>query len=188
MSVNHQKQKYLRYNIPGDAHALTFICYRRRKFLSISHTRIYFVEALILAKYKHNFDIWAYVIMPEHIHLLIFPKNEQYSISDILKSIKQSSARRAVSFIKENKPEALRLITTGQKHDPYRFWQDGGGYDRNIRDNVELQRFVNYIHDNPVRRGLVVHPEEWYWSSAREWLSGERGPIKIDKESFPMFK
>ena len=72
------------------------------------------------------------------------------------------------------------------KRPAYRFWQDGGGYDRNIRDQDELTRFVEYVHNNPVRRGLVARPEEWYWSSARDWLTEQEGPVQIDKDSFPI--
>ena len=52
------------------------------------------------------------------------------------------------------------------------FWQDGGGYDRNIISPQALWSTIQYIHANPVRRGLVGHPSEWEWSSAR-WWNGE---------------
>ena len=122
--------------------------------------------------------------MPEHVHLLIWPTQEQYSMSDILLSIKQSVARRAVSYLKRYNPAGLSLLATRQKHTPYRFWQDGGGYDRNIRESRTLQRVVRYIHENPVRRGLAGLCQEWEWSSFRQWEDLGTGPIPIDKESF----
>lgn len=124
--------------------------------------------------------------MPEHVHLLIFPKKDEYSISDILKSIKQPVARKTIKFLSKYYPGILKKMETGLKHHPYRFWKDGGGYDRNIRDQVELTRFLNYVHDNPVRKGLVTHPEAWYWSSAADWMSDLEGPISVDKETFPV--
>lgn len=57
-----------------------------------------------------------------------------------------------------------------------RFWQRGGGYDRNVRDRDELMEKIRYVHLNPVRRGLVERPEEWAWSSAR-WYDGDRGGV-----------
>lgn len=61
-----------------------------------------------------------------------------------------------------------------------RFWQPGGGFDRNVRDYAELSREIEYIHHNPVRRGLVANPIDWPWSSAR-WYAGLRdGQIEID--------
>jgi len=79
-------------------------------------------------------------------------------------------------------------METGAQKPRWRFWQDGGGYDRNIRDSRELERLINYIHENPVRRGLVKNAAEWYWSSAHDWLNGtDRGPLQIDRESIPIF-
>jgi putative transposase len=78
-------------------------------------------------------------------------------------------------------------METGLKSPRYRFWQDGGGYDRIIRDNKEFDRLIDYVHSNPVRRGLVENPEDWYWSSAADWNSGDdKGPIRIDRERIPI--
>jgi hypothetical protein len=60
----------------------------------------------------------------------------------------------------------------------HRFWQPGGGYDRNITSIAALRAMIDYIHANPVRRGLVAKPEDWEWSSAC-WYAGAR-PVKIE--------
>ena len=174
-----------RYNTAGHAHELTFSCYKQRPFLRTDRTRTYLAEAIIQAKENHRFDLWAYVIMPDHVHLLIWPRNDTYSISHILLSIKQSVARRAIHYLHTHNPAALQCLATGQKHSPYRFWQDGGGFDRNILCVPAVMNVVEYIHNNPVRRGLVSTPEEWLWSSARQWHEDPEGPIPIDRESFP---
>ena len=101
-----------RWNEPGDAHELTFSCYRQRKFLSRSRTRAYLAEAVSKARRKHAFDVWAYVIMPEHVHLLIWPREQVYSISAILKSIKQSVSRRAICWLRRANPAGLVHLTT----------------------------------------------------------------------------
>jgi len=121
--------------------------------------------------------------MPEHIHLLIWPILPDYSISDILKSIKQSVSRKAVAWLKAWNPTGLKWLATSQKDKPYQFWQDGGGYDRNIRTSAALKEMIVYIHYNPVKRGLVVNPEDWLWSSAQDWAGVRIGPINIDKET-----
>ncbi len=64
---------------------------------------------------------------------------------------------------------------------PGRFWQPGGGYDRNITSTKVLRAVIDYIHANPVRRGLVSAAEEWEWSSAR-WYAGRR-PVKLEMDS-----
>ena len=113
------------FNKPGEAHELTFSCFKRQKFLGKERTRRYFLAALDLAREKHGFHLWAYVIMPEHAHVLIWPKREEYSVSGILKTIKQSVARKAIRYLRDENPAGLKLLATGHKESPYRFWMDG---------------------------------------------------------------
>jgi putative transposase len=173
-----------RWNVPWDAHELTFSCYKRRAFLGKDLTRQFLADAVNRAKIKLGFDVWAYVMMPEHVHLLIWPVKENYSTSVILKAVKQSVSRKAVRWLKATNPTGLRLLATGRADKPYQFWQDGGGYDRNICNAKALRDIFNYIHYNPVKRGLVSRPEDWVWSSARDWAGISAGPIQIDKQSF----
>jgi len=106
----------------------------------------------------HRFALWAYVFMPEHVHLLLWPEEENYSISKFLQSTKQSVSRKALDYLRKENPDGLKHLATGWKDRPYQFWMDGGGYDRNITDRETLIRVVDYIHRNPVRRGLVGTP------------------------------
>ena len=175
-----------RYSIPGHAHELTFSCFRGQPFLSFDRTMQYLAETIIRAKLKHEFDLWAYVFMPEHVHLLIWPRNEIYSISETLLSIKQSVSRKAMLYLRKNDARKLKFMATGQRHTRYRFWQDGGGYDRNITSRKTLLSSVDYIHNNPVRRGLVSRPEDWRWSSVREWCGSGTSIIPLNMESFPL--
>lgn len=170
------------FNVEGHAHELTFSCYQRSPFLSKDRTRVFFTNAMDAARQRCQFDIWAYVIMPEHLHLLIRPRNRTYRMSEILKAIKQPVARRAMAFLRENKPEALQRFEIRRPSGKveYRFWQQGGGYDRNIVSPAIVRASVEYIHANPVRRGLVTRTTDWYWSSAR-WYAGHRScPLEID--------
>jgi putative transposase len=67
----------------------------------------------------------------------------------------------------------------------YRFWQRGGGYDRNLRTLADIYEKIHYVHNNPVRRGLVAVAEDWPWSSCRTWQTGDDLPIAIDRASLP---
>jgi putative transposase len=69
----------------------------------------------------------------------------------------------------------------------HRFWQRGGGYDRNIVTPKTAYLEIDYIHHNPVRRGLCVHPADWIWSSAADYAGVRSGPLTIDRESLPLF-
>ncbi|MCK4342324.1 MAG: transposase [Phycisphaerae bacterium] len=176
-----------RYSEPGHAHALTFSCFKRQPLLSRDRSRTWFLEALDVARTKHAFDLWAYVIMPEHVHLLIWPRNEVYSISDILSDMKLPVTRRAVKYLREHAPAYLTRLRDEQPNGKvvHRFWQRGGGFDRNLVQPAAIHRHIEYIHANPVRRGLVEHPEDWPWSSARYFAGRGDVPLVPDVESIP---
>jgi hypothetical protein len=76
------------------------------------------------------------------------------------------------------------VIFTGHKKQPYRFWQAGGGYDRNVISRETAWNEIHYIHQNPVRRELVKHPGDWTYSSYKDWNTDQKGPVEIDKASF----
>ncbi|MFH1717469.1 MAG: hypothetical protein ABIF19_08980 [Planctomycetota bacterium] len=143
------------------------------------------MDAIVSSRTKHQFDLWAYVFMPSHVHLLICPRRIEYSISDILLSIKQPVSRKTVSYLKNNNPDGLKYLATSQIHRPCRFWQKGGGYDRNMTKVKTIIDSAHYIHNNPVRKGLVEVADEWRYSSAADWQGTRQGPIPIDLDSFP---
>jgi REP element-mobilizing transposase RayT len=98
------------YHIDGDACArsLTFSCFQRRPFLSRDNARNWFIKALISAREKHPIDLWAYVIMPEHVHVIVWPRSPALKISDLLSSVKQSVARRARNYLFEEQSATHR--------------------------------------------------------------------------------
>ena len=183
-----EHKKCRRYNDPGDAHALTFSCFHGRAFLSKERTCRWLIESLESARQRHAFDLWAYVFMPEHCHLLLFPRHKDYSISRILESIKLPVTRRARSHLEKQHPEALRLMRDEQPNGrvAYRFWQRGGGYDRNLREPEAIHATIEYIHANPVRRKLVARAEQWPWSSAAWYGGAGEVPLMPDAGSVPV--
>jgi len=175
-----------RWNHPGDGHELTFTCFHRIPLLSRDRTRQWLVDSIQRARQRHGFDVWAYVVMPEHVHLLIHPRAAEYRISTILKAIKWPVARWALDYLRQTNPKWLDKLTDRQPSGgmTLRFWLRGGGYDRNVRRYDTLAEMVNYIHANPVRRGLVAEPRDWEWSSAR-WYDGYRNvPLQMDDNLF----
>lgn len=178
-----QRRKTVRhYDLAGDAHFLTFSCYQRLPLLGKDRTRAWLVAAIDKARARHNFDLWAWVIMPEHVHLLINPREADYSISAILSSIKRPVAEAAIAYLTAKRSPFLEKLTVQTRTRAYRrFWQAGPGQDRNIDDPTTAHRVVEYIHNNPIKRGLVGRPEDWRWSSARDWSGSEDVLTRVDR-------
>jgi putative transposase len=168
-----------RFDETGQARELTFSCYHGYQFLNRDRTRVWFLEALEFARRKWSFDLWGYVLMPEHVHLLIYLREPELKAGKIAGEIKESVGRRAIAYIEAYAPQWLSRITTceGQRI-RRRFWQPGGDYDRNVVEPSTVHQMIDYIHANPVRRGLVASIEDWQWSSAR-WYGGIR-PVRIE--------
>ncbi len=186
--MSHSRRKTCRrFNVAGHAHSLTFSCFDRRKFLERRRPCEWLTTAIDRARDKHHFDLWAYVFMPEHVHLLIWPTKRNYNISRILSSMKLPVTRRSIVFFRKNAPGFLKRMEDRQPNGKvaYRFWQRGGGYDRNIDEPRTAHREIDYIHMNPVRRGLCTRPEDFVWSSAADWAGVRNGPLRIDRESLP---
>jgi hypothetical protein len=98
------------------------------------HQAAGFAGAETVARDKLSFNVWAYVIMPEHAHLLVWPTQAVYNISAVLSSIKQSVVKRALIHVRRIAPAFLARMEDRQPNGKvhYRIWQRGGGYDRNV--------------------------------------------------------
>jgi REP element-mobilizing transposase RayT len=121
--------------------------------------------------------------MPEHVHLLIWPKEPQYSVSLILQKIKGPTARRAITHLEAtHSPMLADLRTMSQSGKVgHHLWQAGGGYDRNLNTAKAIHEALDYIHNNPVRRDLVSQARQWHWSSYCGWYGNDVGPIPVDR-------
>jgi putative transposase len=169
------------YNEPGHAHELTFSCYHGCKFLSAERTCQWLADAIEDARTKFRFDLWAFVFMPKHAHLVVYPREPIYDFADIRKAIKSPVAKAGIQYLEEHAPQWLPRITRRRgKRMERLFWQSGGGYDRNITEPKTLMKVIEYIHMNPVRRGLVERPEQWKWSSAAWFLGTGTPPLILD--------
>jgi putative transposase len=148
------RKRLKRFDSVYDAHFLTFSCDGRNEFLIDGQVRDRFVDRLIIARRALPIEIYAWVIMTNHVHLLLRCRDSGLTVSDVLERIKSRFATQ----------ELKRMRGFGTAVD--RFWLPGGGYDRNIHSKEELGEKRNYIEQNPVRAGFVLRPEEWKWSSA----------------------
>lgn len=158
----------IHYNTPGHAHEITYSVYRRKNIFSNPYAGEMFLFELAAARKEFSFQLWAYVIMPNHVHLLIWPLEHDYRIDVINKAIKGRMAKRFIQFTKENCTIDLLIdyLVSEDGNKQYRVWQKGGGFDRNLWNPMAIHQSIEYIEANPVRRKLAVSPEQYRWSSA----------------------
>ena len=165
----------------GHAHMLTFSTHQRYRFLSAERTCVWLAAAIDEARRTLDFTLSAYVFMPDHVHLIVRPGAASSGISDLLRAIKLPVGQRATAYLREHSPEWLpRLEVRHGSRVEHHFWQSGGGFDRNIVDPNALGKMIDYIHANPVRKGLVQEAGEWKWSSAGWYAGREPNTLRPD--------
>ena len=121
--------------------------------------------------------------MPEHVHVLLYPERDDYEMRRILAALKRSVSQRAKTHLEHTGQTTWlrRLTIKYPTREVFRFWQPGGGFDHNIFKEKTVAAVIEYIHANPVRRGLVNDPIDWEWSSARFWNGHSDVPIRMDE-------
>jgi putative transposase len=145
------------YQQTGDLHFLTFSCYRRLPHLSTAAACNLFESALERTRRWHELVVKGYVVMPEHVHLLV-SEPRAGSLAAAIKALKLSVALR-----RSERP----------------FWQ-ARYYDFNVWAAEKEIEKLRYIHRNPVTRGLAAKPDDWPWSSYRHYATGFTGVVEIE--------
>src|SRR5258706_7645210 len=157
-------------------HFITTSCYRRLPFLRSARSRDTFLTILEHTRERYRFVVVGYVVMPEHIHLLI-TEPEVGTPSTVMQVLKQRTARALLPKKKRSDPRQ-RLLFGDIPRTP--FWQ-ARFYDFNVWTSKKRVEKLRYMHRNPVKRGLVVSPEEWRWSTYRFYFLDERGPVRVNE-------
>ena len=155
------------FNPPGHVHFLTFSYYNDLPLLNDDELKALFSQSLNRALERHNFSLLAFVYMPEHAQLLVWPQQEKYDVSRFLSAVKRPFSFRAKRFLAQTRGALIKVLTVRErlgKH-VFRFWQEGPGHDHNIFTLKGAVKAAEYIHNNPVRRGLCASPDNWEWSS-----------------------
>jgi putative transposase len=158
-------QGLIRLQHSGQSHFVTFSCYQRQTKFNTPAIFSLFLKTLEKARLQFSLRVYGYVVMPEHIHLLL-GEPDSGTLADALHFLKLSSAKQCIS---------------GENVDGGHFWQKRY-YDRNIRSYSDFMEKLRYIHRNPVKRGLCGRPEDWVWSSFRHYALGEVGDVEIESE------
>ncbi|MDR3773844.1 MAG: transposase [Terracidiphilus sp.] len=152
----------VRYQNSGGLHFLTFSCYRREALLGRAGAYEIFEQELERVRQRYGLVVAGYVLMPEHVHLLVGEPA-------------RASLAMAVQVLKQQTSGKLKASVA------VRFWQRRY-YDFNVHNEEKRVEKLRYMHRNPVKRGLVEKPEDWPWSSFRHCATGVEGPVEIESE------
>jgi putative transposase len=200
------RKRIRHFHEPGDFHELTFSCYQRSPLLANDLWRQLLCQAINRAISSHQFALVAFVLMPEHVHLLIDSRGQAARtlvgqgrrlrstpvrahstqstvarLSRLLADIKRPFSGRVKKILAEGKDPLLSRLTVMERPGKlaFRFWQEGPGYDRNLSSKASVLATIDYIHLNPVRRDIVARAVDWKWSSAR-WYVSDRNDCDPD--------
>lgn len=150
----------------GHLHFITFSCYQRAKLLESEAARDRFVHILGEVRDRYGFALVGYVVMPEHVHLVI-AEPPGATPSTVMQVLKQRSSR------------GIRGLSGASAEQLSQFWERRF-YDFNIRTWKKLNEKLQYMHMNPVKRGFVDEPQLWPWSSYLFHAKGIIGKIRMD--------
>jgi putative transposase len=149
----------VRYQQCGCFHFVTFSCYRRLPYLGTASSCALFEHSLEAMRLRYRFVVAGYVVMPEHVHLLV-GEPAKVLLSKAIQALKLS-----VSVQSRQRP----------------FWQ-ARYYNFNVHNEKKRVEKLRYMHRNPVKRGLAARPDDWPWSSFRHYATGYDGTVEIESQ------
>ena len=138
------------------------------------------IDNLKFYQKNNNTKVFAYVILKNHFHLIVSDKN----LSKTMQSFKKYTAKQIIqNLVNDGNFELLKNFEHAKKDykitSKYQIWQEGF-FPKEILTQEELNQKLEYIHMNPVKKGYVELPEEWIYSSACDYLLGQKGLIEIE--------
>jgi putative transposase len=159
----------------------TTVVHHARVFIKIKYCEI-LLQNIRYYQQQYKFDILGYVIMPSHFHWIVEVNLSHGSVSDIMRDIKKYSAWDLMEAIEhDGQTSLLKLfMESAQKNKSQRrkFWMSRFD-DEVIQNEAMLLTKLDYIHNNPVKAGLVENPEDYRFSSARNYSMDDHSVIKV---------
>jgi len=181
----------------GELHFVTFSCYGRQLLLANPARRDLFLATLERVRRRYRLVVLGYVVMPEHVHLLV-TEPQRETLSTAIQALKLGFVRSLYGSGQNLVPRSRQtyevhwvphlsppLRDMGRR--PNHFWQPRF-YDFNVWSEHKRIEKLRYIHRNPVKRGLVESPDQWPWSSFRWYCFGEPGPVRINDTNILVMK
>lgn len=170
--------RYRRANTPGATYFFTVVTYRRQPFLCDDDVRTALRQAITKVRNQHPFEIDAWVLLPDHLHTIwtLPPEDMDFAL-------RWHQIKRIVTLsCGERLHRAEWMNQSKTRHRESTLWQRRY-WEHQIRDELDYQRHMDYLHYNPVKHGLVSRVKEWPYSSfhryakagvyTEDWAAGQ---------------
>jgi len=169
-------RKWSNKNLPGALHFVTGNIDKRRRIFTRAEACQSFIHVCAELRQEWPFKLVAYVLMPDHLHLIINPRDGK--IRELMGKIKSLSARRIIAAI----PDVSFIVDVTEAGEPvHQVFQESFKAFALWSDWLIWQK-INYIHANPVRTGLVKSTSEYRWSSYKSFYGISDDPLGVDKD------
>ena len=169
-----------RFHETGGLHFITWSCCDRQRLLGTPESRDLLLKVLEQMRNRYRFGVVGFVVMPEHVHLLM-SEPLAGNVSRAICAVKLGFTRRVLSeepHFWQNRREVGHLGHHGHPPDAGEHLWMKRYYDFNVYSQPKIAEKLHYMHQNPVVRGLVERPEQWDWSSFSHYACGETGIVE----------
>lgn len=172
-----------RFHIEGHVYYVTTNVYRRLPIFTRPSFIVLLYDSLHYYRHQYDFKLLGYVIMPDHVHLMLWPQSEA-ALCDFMRDFKTFTSKRIIrqANVEQKQDWIIHFRQSGQEtgRSENKVWQDSY-WDINLFSVKFLRQKLNYIHRNPLRSKLVDNPEEYPYSSFRNYAFDEEWFIEIDR-------
>ncbi len=127
---------------------------------------------------EERLKIYGWVILDTHVHAILAAPE----LSAVLRDLKSFSAKELLAQLETGArlaAESVELLSSGAQATRHQVWQEGS-HPQAIMSDVMMEQKLEYLHNNPVKRGFVASPEHWRYSSAHEWLPAAQPLLRCD--------
>lgn len=152
----------------GFVYYVTSVTYLREGIFLDEISARFLLITIAYHKFLLDFKLFAYVVMPDHFHIIIQPSDE-YPLPKIMNFIKGNFARKYNEIHKRKNP----------------VWQKRY-YETVMREEKDIVHRINYTHNNPVRKGIVLEPKDYEFSSYHQYFGQVRQKIQIPIDKIPL--
>ncbi len=175
-----------KFNQPGDIHFVTFRTFKKHLYFEDEKCCLILLEELDYYRQKYGYKVYGYVILPDHVHCLIYFEDKNLTISKIVQDIKGFTARRIIKlYIETGSWEQLLPATRGNddklhfRNLKYQIWQPEF-YDFNIYTTKKFDEKLKYIHDNPIKHVVANDISKYKYCSWRNYELNDHSIFRID--------